>query len=306
MNIIKSNISEKFEHNGVLIKSCNDKDNLIKFIDENDIIREFEQRGLVIFEDFDINKKNLTDLTDKFTQNYASDTNRRESRFGSKIVKSVDTGNDKIKLHSEASFTSTWPEIIWFYCHKAPNIGAETTLCDGIKLWNELTKETQKFFIQNPIVYKLSIPIRAKKNGKGTQDWCVKNIGTNNSYINWDLGELFLEQSRYAVHNSRNMKDLCFANHIIVDLKSEPQIVSRTLVDGKEIPKDIMDEVILKSDNLTYKHSWKNNQLIMLDNKRFLHGREKILPNQERDIVNIQSQFASFAYGQTTRKKVNS
>ena len=306
MNIIKSNISEKFKHNGVLIKPFNHKDNLSKSIDENDIISEFEQRGLVIFEDFDINKSNLTEFTDKFTQNYASDTNRRESRFDSKIVKSVDTGNDNIKLHSEASFTSTWPEIIWFFCHKAPHAGAETTLCDGIKLWDELTKETQKFFIQNPIVYKLSIPIRGKKNGKGTQDWFVKSIGAYNSYIDWDLGELFLEQSRYAVHNSRNMKDLCFANHIIVDLKSEPQIISRKLVNGSEIPKKIIDEVTLKSDNLIYKHSWKDSQLIMLDNKRFLHGREKILPNQERDIVNIQSQFASFAYGQTTRMKVNS
>lgn len=306
MNIIKSSISDKFKHDGVLIKPFNEKDKSSDIIDENDIIKEFEHRGVVIFEGFDINKKNLTDFTDKFTQNYASDTNRRESRFDSKVVKSVDSGNEKIKLHSEASFTSTWPEIIWFYCNKAPNVGAETTLCDGIKLWDKLTEETQRFFIQNPIVYKLAIPIRAKKNGKGTQEWFVRNIGAYNSYIDWDIGELFLEQSRYAVHKSRNTKDLCFANHIIVDLDSEPQIISRKLVNGKEIPEHIINEVKLTSDSFTYKHSWKNNQLIMLDNKRFLHGREKILQDQERDIVNIQSQFASFAYGHTTRKNVKS
>ena len=33
----------------------------------------------------------------------------------------------------------------------------------------------------------------------------------------------------------------------------------------------------------------KKNDLIMIDNHRFMHGREKILNTEKRDIINIQT-----------------
>ena len=43
----------------------------------------------------------------------------------------------------------------------------------------------------------------------------------------------------------------------------------------------------------------------MLDNKRFLHGRKSLAGDDPRDIVVIQSQYASFGFGCTTRKSIN-
>ena len=40
----------------------------------------------------------------------------------------------------------------------------------------------------------------------------------------------------------------------------------------------------------------------MIDNMRMMHGRRKILGNEERDIINIQSLKANFGFGSTTRK----
>ena len=41
----------------------------------------------------------------------------------------------------------------------------------------------------------------------------------------------------------------------------------------------------------------------MLDNKRFMHGRNAFTNKGIRDIVNIQTFSANFAYGETLRKK---
>ena len=56
--------------------------------------------------------------------------------------------------------------------------------------------------------------------------------------------------------------------------------------------------------NLNLKIDWKEKDLIMIDNKRFLHGREAITNNDPRDIVNAQTAKASFGLGNTNRKKI--
>ena len=56
------------------------------------------------------------------------------------------------------------------------------------------------------------------------------------------------------------------------------------------------------SDKLIFELQWKKYDLVMLDNKRFMHGRRKFNFKEKRDILNIQTSKANFAYGATTRK----
>lgn len=44
--------------------------------------------------------------------------------------------------------------------------------------------------------------------------------------------------------------------------------------------------------------------LVMIDNRRFMHGRRAYPANDPRDIVQIQSTRASFPYGATTRSSL--
>ena len=50
---------------------------------------------------------------------------------------------------------------------------------------------------------------------------------------------------------------------------------------------------------------WKKNDLIMIDNKRIMHGRRAFQKGDKRDLVVVQSSLANFGYGSTTRKKIN-
>ena len=52
----------------------------------------------------------------------------------------------------------------------------------------------------------------------------------------------------------------------------------------------------------TYEIKWGKNDLVMVDNKRFMHGRRAYKKNSPRDIVVIQTSKASFSYGTTFRK----
>ena len=280
----------------------------------HEVVSLFEENGVILFRNFNIQPEKLTEITNRYTQKYSGEALRRASHYGQKAVRDVDKGDMEmgdgtlgapaVDLHSESSFTPAWPEIIWFYCNIPPSKGGKTIFCDSIKLWKNLTTDTKSFFLANPVRYQLKIPIAEGKPGKKKKPWYVGTIGVGDSYIDWDTGILHATQLRYAVQEGRSSKDLCFANHLLVSLESEPQLISRTMADGQEIPKKILEEIKQKADDLTYEHSWEKGDFLMVDNLRFLHGRRAYYKDDPRELFVIQSERASFGYGSTTRSSL--
>jgi hypothetical protein len=185
-----------------------------------------------------------------------------------------------------------------------PSKGGKSILCDGIKLWKNLTTDTKNFFLANPVRYQLEIPIGEGKPGKKKKPWYLGTIGAGDSYIDWNSGILHATQLRYAVQEGRSSKDLCFANHLFINLESEPQLISRTMANGQKIPEKILEEIKQKADDLTYEHSWEKGDFLMVDNLRFLHGRHAYDKDDPRELFLIQSERASFGYGSTTRSSL--
>ena len=164
-----STISELFEGGGLIIhKSKKESFFDLQF---NEIISLFEKYGIIIFRGFELNGKEITKFTDIYTQAYSGDALRREIRFDNKKIRNVDYGFSSVDLHSEASFAPSWPELIWFYCNRPPNSGGETILCDGIKLWDNLSAENKGFFLGEQIYYQLKIPVIKKRNKNIVQIW---------------------------------------------------------------------------------------------------------------------------------------
>ena len=108
-------------------------------------------------------------------------------------------------------------------------------------------------------------------------------------------------QKRYAVNESRYPGKLAFANHLLVEVKHEPQLLDRTISNNRQISKDIYEQIKEKANFITYAHKWKNRDLLMLDNKRFLHGRKQLSPVAGRDIVILQTRTTNFGYGVSTK-----
>ena len=200
-----------------------------------------------------------------------------------------------MNLHSEASFSPSWPEILWFYCSVPPKKYGQTTLCDGEELWKKLSYKTKNFFLKNPLIYKMEIPINVKVRGniKKTK-WYFDEIGTHDCFIDNKKGIINIKQIRFAV--SKNFRGkLSFCNHLISSaLEMDPTIKSIGILSGIKIPKSILNEVTLVSQSITYMHTWKKNDLIMINNHRFMHGRTKIVKNDERKILNLQTLKSKF------------
>ena len=68
------------------------------------------------------------------------------------------------------------------------------------------------------------------------------------------------------------------------------------LINDKKIPIKFLKEIKNKSKLLTYFHKWKKNDVLMVDNKKFMHGRNKIVKNENRQILNIQTLVSNIKY----------
>ncbi len=150
--------------------------------------------------------------------------------------------------------------------------------------------------------YDLEIPLPETRPGGGREPW-VSNAPGISGVIDWDAGMLFITQLRSAVHEARLPNRLCFINHL-PSAAVEPQVKRVTMVSGREIPAEVMEEVLAKSDLLTYAHKWQQRDLVMVDNHRFFHGRRAYDEHVKRDIVNVQTARASFAYGASLRRQI--
>jgi alpha-ketoglutarate-dependent taurine dioxygenase len=294
MKIFKK-ISKKI-YNGGKIFSLNKKN--INFIKKNKdkIIEEFEKNGIIIFRNLKIQPNGFKNLTDIFSLSYANDANRREKTNLHRYINSVDVGNKKMSLHSEASFSPAWPEILWFYCLDAPKKKGETTICDGLMLWKNLNNKTKEFFLKNPLKFNLSIPV-VKKNSKGTKKfWPINKIGSYNSIIDYKTGNLNFNQIKFAINEGRIPNQLCFANHVMYK-NTDETIKTWGLLNNKKISSSIIKYIENEARKITVYHKWKKNDIMMLDNRRFMHGRNEFNKNEKRKIINIQTLTAKFGFG---------
>lgn len=294
-------LSNLFFNNGLVIYGTDGKN--FFDLDYDLIVQLFEKHGIILFRDFNINQKNIKKVTDLFTRSYSNDAQRRRFRFGDPNIRNVDYGFDKIDLHSEASFSPSWPEIIWFFCNKAPLNGGETIFCDGIELWNRLPSKIKGLFLSEQIHYKLNIPVMQKKKyaSKEYKNWLIQTLGAGIGTVDKQDGCLKITQKRYAVIESRIPGMFAFANHLLIKLNSEPQILERTFSNKREIPKKVYKKIIFESHKITHSHKWKGSDLLMIDNKRFLHGRKGLAKSDIRDVVILQTKFSNFGYGISTR-----
>lgn len=263
--------------------------NLVKYIK-----KEFFKYGIIEISNLPFKRNKIQKFTDLFTITYSNDASRRINKFKDTKINTVDLGNHFIPLHSEASFTYSCPEIIWFYCSKTDKKSSPTTICDGKELWTRLENSTKEFFLKNPIKYEVELDIPYKKGKNKKQVYFTNKKGVYDSYIDWKKGKFSFKIIKFVVNEDNNSDTLFFANHILVGSKHEDQIKKMTLINNKKIPKNILLEIQEKSGKLTENYVWKKNKLLMINNKRFMHGRNEFSLNSDREILNIQSLKINF------------
>ena len=114
--------------------------------------------------------------------------------------------------------------------------------------------------------------------------------------IDYKTGNLNFNQIKFAINEGRIPNQLCFANHVMYK-NTDETIKTWSLLNNKKISSSIIKYIENEARKITVYHKWKKNDIMMLDNRRFMHGRNEFNKNEKRKIINIQTLTAKFGFG---------
>lgn len=208
----------------------------------------------------------------------------------------VDAGRQEIGLHCENGNSPFWPDITWFYCQEAPRKGSQTTLCDGEKVLAKLSPACRSFFEQNPIRYSrtvagdkwrrlvchysaaLSDPAAVSIND------LMQIVGNDPQTVitfNPDDDSIHYAFSTPAILVSEFSQRPAFANSILgPSFNYEVPVIDTA--SGQPIPAEFLAEIATVSAQYTYPVGWRDHDMVMIDNRRVMHGREAIVDERRR------------------------
>lgn len=253
---------------------------------KEDIINLNRESGVLLFRGFGAD---INDFSDFVKQNSGVVTLDPARSFHAENAQKVDAGMDSVGLHCENGNAPKLPHFIWFYCKKSAKIGSQTTFCDGRGVWGSLSDKTKTLFENNRIKYARTVPEQLWKSYLAYElphinspeevkpehlDLLAGQVEGQSFTLNDDMS-VHYEFSVGATHETVFSDELSFANSILgPSFNYEKPVI--TFENGDAIPEDILDEIRQVTEQETQEINWQDNDIVMIDNTRFMHGRRAI------------------------------
>lgn len=258
--------------------SCQDKN--ILSLDILKVQDLFKSSGVILCRGFAVTDQTFPALVSRFTSQFLKDRgNSKTPDPAGGFVQGVTLGTHPVELHCENAVSAERPDIIWFYCAAPALKGGETTICDGVSVWEQLSDPTKQLFLAKKVKYTTTVP-REKYLNKDQE--IILHVGASKfagtTYRFNDDESLTVEYVVSAVNNTKYGFQLAFANSLTGPYPS----YRTTFADGSTIPAAVIQEIKHLHEKLTENIPWQAGDLAMIDNSRFLHGRRGFYDQQRR------------------------
>jgi alpha-ketoglutarate-dependent taurine dioxygenase len=254
------------------------------------VVALYKQHGALLLRGFD------TDLTSfrGFARQFCIGSTFNESR-GRKLldeahnIQSVNRGVAPFPLHPELSREPWRPDVCFFGCLNPPSAEGATTLCDGVEIVKQLPDEVRRAFEGRRLLYVQPAMPEELEHWLGTttpDDALLAAPPPACPYAFRRVqGQVLRSFTRPALHRPMFTDQPAFGNFLLfarylLGLPNFP-----LFEDGSQIPTALVAAVKAVADRLTAPIAWRQGDLLMLDNSRFMHGRTAVRDAEERLIA---------------------
>jgi alpha-ketoglutarate-dependent taurine dioxygenase len=228
----------------------------------------------------------------------------------SEVKKSVYTSTEfpadqRIPMHHEMAYASSWPTRLFFYCEQPSVQGGRTPIVDDRKFFQLLAPDIKQRFIEKKVMY-------VRNYGEGVdmtwqqafqnddrsavEDFC-RNAGIATEWRSGD--RLRTRVVRQAVVTYPRTGDVLWFNHAHLFHVSSLQPAVRAALleefgddelprnalfgDGTPIEDSVLDEIRELYEQSAVRFPWQKGDILLLDNFLVSHGREPFMG--ERSIL---------------------
>lgn len=287
----------------------------------DEVFAAFERHGVVLLRGHDLDLAAFESLTRDFCRDFYQAGTRQALRqtAGDGFSTEVFRGNFILFGHAEGAYRPypSPPEVCFFMCLTPPlEAGGETTLIDGAAMLEAIPTGLRRRFEEVGVTYECLWDMERwqAEFGIGTETE-LKTLLASLPNIRFSLteGSLQLFYSTPAITCSRSGVP-AFANGVLAHL---PQIAhpryeglpvyakatNRVYFgDGELLSDEAVNALIDAHDRVIYRHRWMGNDVLIVDNTRYMHGREMTASPCQRVLVSrfgrLKNGMPSFAAAQ--------
>jgi len=270
-----------------------------------EVIEGFQRFGAVLFRGFEYDLEALSRFTARYCSRFVrNESGRRGMVSADGTTQTVNLGQEAFPLHPELSRVPWRPDIAWFACSRPPPEGGETLVCDGAAVADGLSAQIRASLEGRRVTYCEETPVGAFTDWLGIpppDDATLALISSDSPFRFERRGQkIFRSFSVPFLHRPLFGDRLVFGNFLLFARFMLNTRAFPTFEDGSIIPDEIVAEIKAVSDRLTVAHAWRQGDVLMLDNSRFLHGRNPVPDPASREIW-TQFGFAAFLHDDDPR-----
>lgn len=202
---------------------------------------------------------------------------------------------ETIPQHNENAYSRTWPLRIGFMCLLPPETGGETPIGDSRVVYNLLPESVRDKFEEKGVMYvrnysTLDLPwsvVFQTEDRSEVEAYCdanelkyewLEDDALRTSQVNPatavhpQTGEKVWFNQAHLFHVSGLGKDIA---RTLIDSLGEENVPRNSYYgDGSPIELETLDLIRATYERTKIKFPWQRNDLLLLDNMLFTHGRE--------------------------------
>lgn len=255
-------------------------------------------KGALLFRGFHIDSATkFKEVALLFTNNLMSDNGEHiPAKESTRVFTPVNyPSNEKLLWHNENSFNASWPLMIMFGCTTPAKTGGETPIVDSRKMLAKLDPAVIDEFSTKGVMYVrthgfgLGLPwqkVYRTDNKLELEQLCKRK----SIQFEWKKGaQLITKQIRPAIikhpltgelswfNQAQHWHPACLAPEVrkslmdIFTLDTLPR--NCRFGDGSLIPDEMMQHILQTYNELEISFTWKQGDVMVLDNVLFAHGR---------------------------------
>jgi len=204
-------------------------------------------------------------------------------------------------VHSEGAYRPVpQPDICFFYCVKPIEAeGGETILVDGVQMVEQLSPELRQKLQRHGVIYCSDWDEdRWRTEFKVANTIELANVLDQFQHVSYRAeanNRLYFECHRAAIFKLSSGEKafvtgvLAHLHHINHPAYTDQWVYSNEknnvlFGNGEPLTDEEIIELIGIQDRLAIAHQWQERDLLLIDNKRFMHGRRSTLGESDRQI----------------------